>query len=149
MTACRKQANPVFQGPVLFATAASRVYGDNRLAQRREKFAGKVPIFYRRKNSLGKIDNVDSQCLDCSRKLPRGVAGVFYDPCGSANQILNATSTKVGFEYPVWVVKITDDKIEAHEIIGQFSRKLRVAREKSGERPVFDRMHRLRIESIF
>ena len=109
MTACRKQANPVFQGPVLFATAASRVYGDNRLAQRREKFAGKVPIFYRRKNSLGKIDNVDSQCLDWSRKLPRGVAGVFYDPCGSANQILNTTAAKICFEDLVGIIEVTDD----------------------------------------
>jgi len=33
-------------------------------------------------------------------------------------------------------------------MIGQFRGQFRVAREKSGERPVFNRMHRLRIEPL-
>src|SRR6476646_5447670 len=103
------------------------MYRDNRLRHRREESESKLLIVYRRKNSLGKIDNLDSQFLDRARKLLGRVAGVFDDLCGSTNQILNATSAQVGFEDPVWVVEITDDQIEAREIVGQFRRQFRIA----------------------
>src|SRR5262245_42852716 len=77
------------------------------------------------------------------------MTGIFDDTCGSANQSLNATSTKICFENSVRVVEITDNQIEAGEVIGQFPRQLRVTSEKSGERRIFDRLHRLGIEPIF
>ena len=85
------------------------MYCHNRLPHRCEKLARKLPIFHRRKNSRGKIDDIDSHFLDWSRKLPRRAARVFDDPCRSANQIFNARSTKICFEDPVGVIEITDD----------------------------------------
>src|SRR6478672_6971897 len=43
-TVWRKQANPVFQWPVLFVAAASRMYRDSRLRHRREESASKLLI---------------------------------------------------------------------------------------------------------
>ena len=76
------------------------------------------------------------------------MAGVFNDPCGSAYQIFNATSTKICFEDLVGVIQVTDDQIEAREIPGQFRRQFRIAREKSRQQSVFDRLHCLCIEPI-
>ena len=44
-TGWRKQFNPVFQWPVLFVAAASRVYCNNRLLPGSQKFLSKLPIF--------------------------------------------------------------------------------------------------------
>src|SRR5262249_52365841 len=57
--------------------------------------------------------------------------------------------TKIGFENLVGIVEITDDQIEAGEVISQFRRQFRVTCEKSGQRSVFDRAHCLGVEPIF
>src|SRR5207253_2816054 len=98
--------------------------------------------------SLAKVEDRDSEIFDWSRKLARGVPSIFDDLRRSTNQIFNATAAQIFFEDSFWVIKISDDQIESGEVIGQFCRQFRFVREKSRERSVFDRAHRLRIKSI-
>ncbi len=77
------------------------------------------------------------------------MAAFFDNLGGTANQIFNATPAEVLFKDPIGIIQIADDQIEIREIVCQLCRQVRIAREETGKRSVFDRSNCLRVEAVF
>src|SRR5206468_10502286 len=94
------------------------------------------------------IEDLDPELFDRPGKLAGGVASAFNDLRWSTKQIFHPTAAQIFFEDLVRVIKVTDNQVEAGEVIGEFRRQFRLGREKCRKRSVFDRSHCLRVKPI-